>query len=212
MFKLRSRTQMPVSEPAGFTIPTSVEQPVPTTTQPQPPSRSEQPTISEPHTRPTTVRRRSSQSTINLYERIGTLIALLGAFALSVGLWALGAFFTLQWARTLPQIGILFTSHWAWFLPIAITAIEVFLWPKRQGNRLHTLYWLGVLAIDTYTTYVGIYEWAQVGHTAAGIALPTTGALLVIPAILIAIGLAIIPERAARTQVTQIRDLLMTIF
>jgi hypothetical protein len=98
------------------------------------------------------------------YRRIGTSIALLGAALLGGLMWYYGGVFTLDFlGDTFSQLGaFLRSATWwqQWWIPLVISAVEIFLWPRRERRLMIWLLrlglWLGVLAFDVYTTARGL--------------------------------------------------------
>lgn len=114
----------------------------------------------------------------DLYSRLGKSIALLGFLALSSLLWYAGAFFTLafleQW-YTLSSLGLLM-----WLIPLAITAIEIFLWPRWRSSLAQWLGFLAILLFDVGTTVSGLMPLlaGRAVDLFGGFRLPAAGAWL----------------------------------
>jgi hypothetical protein len=90
----------------------------------------------------------------DLYSRLGRSIALCGFLALSSLLWYAGAFFTLSFLEswyTVSRLGLL-----QWLIPLAITATEIFLWPRWRGSLAQWLGFSAVLLFDVGTTVSGL--------------------------------------------------------
>jgi hypothetical protein len=160
----------------------------------------EQPVDAVPkQTTQTTTRRIRPSSQPSIYVKTQTSIALSFALAVAGLLWLAGAFFTLQalekFGVKLAGIGI-----WQWFIPIAITASELALWPRRSSARLQFVFFLSVLLFDVGTSFAGLIQWGA-GRTVPlfeGITLPSSGWGLRIVAGIIALIFAFGPERLAR--------------
>lgn len=98
------------------------------------------------------------------YRRIGTSIALIGAALIGGLMWYYGGVFTLDFlSATIAQVGALVrgTPWWQhWWIPLVISAIEIFLWPRRERRiaiwLLRLGLWLAVLAFDVLTTMRGV--------------------------------------------------------
>lgn len=99
-----------------------------------------------------------------LYRRVGTTIALLGAALIGGLMWYYGGVFTLDYlSDTFAALAALFAGGpwwYAWWIPLVVSAIELFLWPRRERRRLiaavRLLLWLAVLAFDVLTTVRGL--------------------------------------------------------
>lgn len=98
------------------------------------------------------------------YRRIGTSLALAGAALLGGLMWYYGGVFSLDYlADTFATLGAFIrrTPWWQhWWIPVLISAVEIFLWPRRERRAavfvLRLLLWLAVLAFDVLTTMRGL--------------------------------------------------------
>lgn len=98
------------------------------------------------------------------YRRVGTTIAFLGAAGIGALIWYFGGVFTLDFlADTVPSLAAWMAAApvWqVWSIPVAVSAMELFLWPRRErrlvvlGIRLSL--WLAVLVFDVLTTHRGV--------------------------------------------------------
>lgn len=147
----------------------------------------------------TTQKRPRPAAPPTLYFKIQTTIALTFAMLIAGLLWITGAFFTLQALETfgikLAGIGV-----WQWFIPIAITASELALWPRRSTAKLQFIFFIGVLLFDIGTSFAGLIEWGA-GRTFPlfeGITIPDAGWGLRLTALVVALIFAFGPERLAR--------------
>lgn len=109
------------------------------------------------------------------YRRIGTSLALIGATLIGALMWYYGGVFSLDYlSDTFAAIRafIRATPWWQhWWIPVLISAIEIFLWPRRERRVaifvLRLLLWLAVLAFDVLTTMRGLLPvLASMGLTA----------------------------------------------
>ncbi len=99
-----------------------------------------------------------------LYRRIGTTLALIGATLIGSLMWYYGGVFSLDYlGDTFAPIGAFIQrSPWwqHWWLPVLISAVEIFLWPRRERRLpiflLRLGLWLAVLAFDVLTTVRGL--------------------------------------------------------
>lgn len=98
------------------------------------------------------------------YRRIGTSFALAGAALLGGLMWYYGGVFSLDYlADTFASLGAFIqrTPWWQhWWIPVLISAVEIFLWPRRERRAavfvLRLLLWLAVLVFDVLTTIRGL--------------------------------------------------------
>ncbi len=150
-------------------------------------------------TQTTQTKRTRSAPQPNIYTKIQTSIALSFALLVAGLLWIVGAFFTLQALETL-GIKLAGIGIWQWFIPIAITASELALWPRRSSARLQFVFFISVLLFDIGTSFAGLVQWGA-GRTFPlfeGITFPEGGWGLRIIALVIALIFAFGPERLAR--------------
>jgi len=152
---------------------------------------------SPPPQTPTKPKAKTTHTSVpaGLYDKAMRIIGLCGAIALMVGLWAIGAYFTLQFLEGL-GLKLAGAGAAAWLIPATVTAMEIGLWPAKMPTPTARLAWFLVLAADAGTTAAGIVAYAQ-GKVVVGITL--AGPSLVIAAIVLAIGLAVSPERGVRS-------------
>lgn len=127
-------------------------------------------------------------------------VGVLGGMAGSIGLWWVGAFFTLRWIESL-GLGVSTNSTvlW-WLLPLTITAMEVGLQPGNIKRSATSLIWGLVLLFDAYTTATGLHWWTK---EQIGIAMPQLEYWTL--AILIGVLLALAPERIVRLLWNELR-------
>lgn len=98
------------------------------------------------------------------YRRLGTSIALVGAALLGGLMWYYGGICSLDYlGDTFAAVGQFLerTAWWQhWWIPVLISAIEIFLWPRRERRwaifLLRLVLWLAVLAFDVLTTARGL--------------------------------------------------------
>lgn len=98
------------------------------------------------------------------YRRIGTSLALAGAALLGGLMWYYGGVFSLDYlADTFATLAAFIqrTPWWQhWWIPVLVSAVEIFLWPRRERRAavfvLRLLLWLAVLAFDVLTTMRGL--------------------------------------------------------
>ncbi|NCC30691.1 MAG: hypothetical protein EOM24_01560 [Chloroflexia bacterium] len=99
-----------------------------------------------------------------LYRRIGTSFALVGAALIGSLMWYYGGIFSLDYlADTFAPINALMHGNpwwYFWWIPVVISAIELFLWPRRERRfaifTLRLVIWVLVLAFDVLTTMRGL--------------------------------------------------------
>lgn len=98
------------------------------------------------------------------YRRFGTTIALIGAALIGGLMWYYGGICSLDYlGDTFAVVGQFLerTAWWQhWWIPVLISAIEIFLWPRRERRLaiflLRLILWLAVLAFDVLTTARGL--------------------------------------------------------
>lgn len=161
----------------------------------------------EPIEQPRTERRptaRSRKGETN-YDRIMRIIGLLLAVGLIAALWILGAYFTIAFFEAL-GIKIWQYGQWAYLLPAAISGLEIGLWPGRLSNATGRIIWFLILLFDTATTAIGFINlFANYNIEALNITLPNVGPELAIVGSIIGLVLALAPEKAGRSLVTELR-------
>lgn len=143
----------------------------------------------------------------DLYSRLGRSMALCGFLALSSLLWYAGAFFTLS-----------FLEHWysvsrlglfQWLIPMAITTIEVFLWPRWSGFPAQWLGFLSVLLFDVGTTVSGLMPLiaGRAVDLFGGFSLPVAGLSLYTLSIAGGLLLAYGPEKLGKWALSELYSL-----
>lgn len=134
-----------------------------------------------------------------LYDRAGMTLALLLTLAIGAGLWAGGAFFTLSFFTS---IGMQLDPRnaAAWLLPLAITASELWLWPRANQRWQAVLIFFAVLAFDVGTSWAGAVQWGSGRHIPlfAGFTLAQGGWPLHVLALTAGLSFAFLPEKLAR--------------
>ena len=171
----------------------------------------EPPTVSAPETRPlsrarSTVRRaRPAPAFVgDLYSRLGRSIALLGFLALSGLLWYAGAAFTLLFLASWYNVAALGLGQWV--IPLAITATEIFLWPRWRGSWPQWIGFSAVLLFDVGTTCFGLMPLiaGREVNLFGGFTLPQAGAWLygfgIIGGLLLAYG----PEKLGKWALSEL--------
>lgn len=157
---------------------------------------------------PATVRteRRTSSTNKGLYDRAGMTLALLLSLAIAAGLWAGGAFFTLSFFRS---IGVHLDPRnvAAWLLPLAITAGELWLWPKVGQRWQAVLIFFVVLAFDVGTSWAGAVQWGAGRYIPlfTGITLAQGGWPLHVLALTAGLSFAFLPEKLTRYALAELQ-------
>lgn len=159
-----------------------------------------------PRTRPNNPPRRGLQAN-NAYERLMASVALLFALALAGAIWLLGASMTLgalqEWGMPIARLGV-----WQWAIPAAISASEIMFWPARHRVRSLLLIWVVILLFDLATTMRGlmiVIAGRQI-EVMPGVALPTSGPVLVGGALIVGLVCAFGPEKIGRVAVSGMQD------
>lgn len=161
-----------------------------------------QPAEPEPATQP--AKRATTPRKINTdaYNKIGYTVALLGAAASAILLWLIGANYTLQ---GLQLFGINARGMEWWALPIVITAIELWLMPKRGSKPLIIIFFMIILAFDVLTSWYGL-NLDLAGRTlplATGLTLPSGGIPFHVFMIALSLAFAFVPEKLARVAIKE---------
>lgn len=131
-----------------------------------------------------------------LYETLLAKGSLVVVLLIALLLWGVGAGFTLAWCRSvglpIDALGLI-----AWAIPVAITVLEVGLLVARTRIPLAWGFWLGVVALDVFTSAAGLLLavtprlWADLRLSASD---PTAWAIAAILGLLI----AVVPEPTVR--------------
>lgn len=131
------------------------------------------------------------------YEYILARSALLVALLLAVGIWWVGARFTLDWLRSIgvavETLGVL-----AWGFPLGITALEMGMLVARSRLVWAWLFWGGVLLFDIYTTAAGLLLMVD-GMPVLGVTISQHDVSSWVAAVAIGVLIAVVPEPAARS-------------
>lgn len=152
------------------------------------------------------------------YRRVGTSIALAGAALLGGLMWYYGGVFSLDYlADTFAPIAALVqrTPWWQhWWIPVLISAVEIFLWPRRERRVaifvLRLLLWLAVLAFDVLTTMRGLLPVLEgVGLSAVDTAGKRQWLAYVLSGAL-GLAFAYLPEKIARWVLSDLWNLWIT--
>jgi hypothetical protein len=139
-----------------------------------------------------------------LYDRIGMTLALTLGLAVAFLLWLAGAYFTLQFLSGM-GVALAGAGPAQWLIPAAITAAELWLWPRAATRPQQTALFLGVLAFDVGTSLVGLFNWG------AGRVIPNVGTLpaggwpLWLGAAIVALVCAFWPEKLGRWAAGELR-------
>ena len=139
-----------------------------------------------------------------LYDRLGMTLAFSLGLAVAFLLWLAGAFFTLQF---LSGMGVTLAAAGAaqWLIPAAITAGELWLWPRATTRPQQTALFLAVLAFDIGTSLFGLRDWAA-GRVIPNVGtLPAAGWPLWAGALVVALICAFWPEKLGRWAAGELR-------
>lgn len=148
-----------------------------------------------PHTKERTTTRRKSQN--DLYNKIGYSLAILASFGVAGLFWYIGAYYTL---RGLTAFGLDVQSLTWWLLPIFITAVELWLMPKKGTAGFAVVMFFMILGFDVLTSWFGLIN-DLAGRNlplGAGITLPTGGTVLHSLCIVLSLVFAFLPEKLGR--------------
>ena len=155
-----------------------------------------QPTAERSPTQQTAERTRRPRLTV--YDKIGMTIAYLFSLAAAAVLWWIGARFTLVAFGGF--FGTSLTLLLWWLIPIGITAIEIWLMPRRGARWQIVSIFLVILLVDVCSSWYGTTATLGGRFVPLGtrFTVPTGGAVLHSFAIVAGIILAFIPEKLAR--------------
>ncbi len=133
----------------------------------------------------------------DMYDKVGYTIALIASLAIAGLFWYIGAYYTL---RGLSAFKVNTSSGAWWILPLAITAVELWLMPKR-GTRWQAVgMFMLILAFDIATSWHGLL--ADLGGKslplATGITLPNGGAEFHLLCVVISLACAFLPEKLGK--------------
>lgn len=137
------------------------------------------------------------QQAAGLYDRLGQTVAYATGLAISLALWAGGAFFTLT---ALDALGVNVSSPAWWLLPLGITGAEIWLMP-RSGTRWPAFALFGlVLAVDVASSWYGLIDTlgGKFMPFGPGFNVPTSGMPLHVFAVASALVLAFAPEKLGK--------------
>lgn len=139
------------------------------------------------------------------YNQLGRSLALVLSCTIAIGLWLAGAYFTLTFLQ-----GVGFTVMGAgivvWLIPLAITAVELWLWPKTDTHWQEILMFLTILAVDLGTSWRGFVEWGAGREIPlfTGFVIPIAGWYLHGIALVIGMILAFAPEKIGRWALSEL--------
>lgn len=134
-----------------------------------------------------------------VYERLKGTIGQGAVVGIAILLWWLGAFYSLQFLQAL-DISVDHLGIAQWLIPIAITGIELALWPRRGTHPLLMSVFMAVALFDIGSSSAGLFTWAA-GRTVplfGGITIPSSGAGAWVVCIGISLVFAFGPEKLVR--------------
>ena len=145
---------------------------------------------------------------MGLYDKVGQTMALSMAVALAIGIWIVGAKFTLDFLASM-GVNLASLSYGQWLIPLAISASELWLWPKGSSIWQRWAVWLGVLLFDVGSSWAGFTEWAGGRYVPlfAGFTMPAEGFPLHGLALVLGLVFAFLPEKIGRWAVSELRTL-----
>lgn len=156
-----------------------------------------EPEVEQQTVKPVAVPRARRKSNTATYDRIGYTLALIGAVSVAGIVWYVGAYYTL---RGLTAFGVQVNGPAWWLLPTFITAIELWLMPKRGVGWQSILMFLAILGFDVLTSWFGLRA-DLAGRPlplGAGWTLPASGLLFHVGCIALSLGFAFLPEKIGR--------------
>lgn len=155
--------------------------------------------------RPTSVQQASNRTRAKqgLYDRVGMSLALALGLAVSFLLWLAGAFFTLQFLKGM-GVALAGAGIAQWLIPAAITAGELWLWPRASTRPQQTALFLLILAFDVGTSLIGLRNWAAGREIPNVGTLPAAGWGLWAGALVVALVCAFWPEKLGRWSVSEL--------
>lgn len=139
--------------------------------------------------------RRKAQT--DLYNKIGYTIALIMGLGFALLMWFIGARYTVL---GLQLFGFKTTSTGWYILPLGITAVELWLMPKRGNHLLSVFFFLLILAFDVLTSWYGL-RLDLAGRNlplGTGWQLPSNGTPFHIACVVLSLGFAFLPEKLGK--------------
>lgn len=159
------------------------------------------PVATPPQDRPQVAPRNKTKP--GLYDRVGLSLALSLGLAVAGLLWLAGAFFTLQFLKGM-GVALAGAGVAQWLIPAAITAGELWLWPRASTRPQQTALFLLILAFDVGTSLIGLVTWAA-GRTIPNVGtLPAAGWGLWAGALVVSLVCAFWPEKLGRWSVSEL--------
>lgn len=152
-------------------------------------------------------RPRATNRTVGgLYDKLGLTLALIASLAVAAFIWYAGAYFTL-WFLERAGLALAGAGHAKWVIPAAITAGQLWLWPRANSPWQSMLVFLGFLAFDVGTSWGGFTNWAAGRRVEmfSGFTIPNQGMWLHGLALICGLGFAFLPEKIARWALSELR-------
>jgi hypothetical protein len=154
-----------------------------------------------PPERPQTAPRTRTKQ--GLYDRVGMSLALSLGLGVAFLLWLAGAFFTLQFLKGM-GVALAGAGLAQWLIPAAITAGELWLWPRASTRPQQTALFLLILAFDVGTSLIGLRNWAAGREIPNVGTLPAAGWGLWAGALVVSLVCAFWPEKLGRWSVSEL--------
>lgn len=157
-------------------------------------------------TAPNKPRSTSPRPLSGLYDKIGMTLALVAALAVAALLWYAGAWFTL-WFLERAGLALAGAGALRWLIPAALTAGQLWLWPRANSPWQSLLLFLGFLGFDVGTSWGGFTSWGAGRRVELfnGFTIPKDGPWLNGIALVLGLTFAFLPEKIARWALGELR-------
>jgi hypothetical protein len=150
--------------------------------------------------------RSTSRPLGGLYDKAGMTLALVASLAVAALLWFAGAWFTL-WFLERAGLALAGAGAARWLIPAALTAGQLWLWPRANSPWQSLIVFLGFLGFDVGTSWGGFTSWGAGRRVELfnGFTIPQGGPWLHGLALVLGLSFAFLPEKIARWALGELR-------